>query len=503
MALAALGVIAGCQPQDLVVEAKVDLAARPLPISPWIYGSNQPNWPADRGRFGVVRFGGNRSTAYNWENNASNAGGDWQHQSDDYLGGGDTPGEVPRSAMARAAENGADFITTLQMAGYVAADKLADGDVNKTPDYLQVRFRRSVPRKPGPFVYPPNLTDDAVYMDEYLVWLRSRLEPGRKLAVCLDNEPDLWHDTHARIHPEKVTFAELIAKSIDYASAVKSAAPDVQVFGPVSYGWHGFQTLQDAPDQNGRNWLDTYLAAFRQAEADHSRRLLDVMNVHWYPEARGGGKRIVFGEEVPGMAEARVQAPRSLWDATYREDSWIQESLGDEPIRLIPRLRAQVAAHYPETKVGITEYFYGGGEHISGALAQADALGVFAREGLYAATLWKLQDKVPFIDAAFDVYRNYDGNGAGFGGAVLPASVSNDAAASLYAGAEGQKVVLVAINKTGARLALNVSGVDGLKPARAFVLNRSKPQLVETETPTSAGSLVVPSLSVLVVECMR
>ena len=30
------------------------------------------------------RMGGNRQTVYNWELNASNAGNDWKHQSDDW-----------------------------------------------------------------------------------------------------------------------------------------------------------------------------------------------------------------------------------------------------------------------------------------------------------------------------------------------------------------------------------------------------------------------------------
>ena len=47
-------------------------------ISPWIYGSNSTNI-ANRT---FDRSGGNRTTGYNWENNASNAGADWYHHSD-------------------------------------------------------------------------------------------------------------------------------------------------------------------------------------------------------------------------------------------------------------------------------------------------------------------------------------------------------------------------------------------------------------------------------------
>ena len=52
-------------------------------ISPLIYGTNQLLSGGEN--FTVRRFGGNRTTGYNWENNASNAGEDWYNSSDDFL----------------------------------------------------------------------------------------------------------------------------------------------------------------------------------------------------------------------------------------------------------------------------------------------------------------------------------------------------------------------------------------------------------------------------------
>ena len=91
-------------------------------------------------------------------------------------------------------------------------------------------------------------------------------------------------------------------------------APGALVFGPVSYGWQGFVRLQDAPDAGGRDFLDFYLDAMREAEGRARRRLVDVLDLHWYPEARGGGVRITEANNTAAVAEARVQAPRSLWD---------------------------------------------------------------------------------------------------------------------------------------------------------------------------------------------
>ncbi len=124
------------------------------PISPYVYGSNEDDWTKSGRHLTFGRQGGNRMTAYNWENNASNAGSDYQNQSDDYLGGGDIPGEVPRKAVAAAQENDAAFLVTIPLAGYVSADKNGGGDVNKTPNFLEARFKKSLPQKNAPVCVP-------------------------------------------------------------------------------------------------------------------------------------------------------------------------------------------------------------------------------------------------------------------------------------------------------------------------------------------------------------
>src|SRR6185436_4191133 len=53
------------------------------PISPLIYGANQDFSTIDR--LPARRIGGNRTTGYNWENNASNAGSDFQHYNDAFM----------------------------------------------------------------------------------------------------------------------------------------------------------------------------------------------------------------------------------------------------------------------------------------------------------------------------------------------------------------------------------------------------------------------------------
>ena len=85
------------------VDFTVDSGAARHPISPYIYGMNQPDWAGRSRGLHLARLGGNRWTAYNWETNASNAGTDYRNQNDDYLGGGDVPGEAVRPHVAAGA----------------------------------------------------------------------------------------------------------------------------------------------------------------------------------------------------------------------------------------------------------------------------------------------------------------------------------------------------------------------------------------------------------------
>lgn len=494
------------------VRLDVDTAAARQPISPYVYGHNQADWNGRHRGLRLGRLGGNRWTAYDWETNASNAGSDFRHQNDAFLGGGDVPGEAVRPHVAAARAAGAAMIVTVPMAGYVSADKRGDGDVGQTPGYLETRFHESLPQKPGALRYPPDTGDRVVYQDEFVAWVEATFPRGAGAPIfySLDNEPDLWAATHARIRPTgPVTYAEMVERTTDWARAIKWLAPDALVFGPVSYGWQGFVRLQNAPDGRGRDFLDVYLAEMAAAGRRFGRPLVDVLDVHWYPEARGGGVRVTEANTTDAVAAARVQAPRSLWDPSYVETSWIAQDAGVGAIRLLPRLREKIAAHAPGTRLAITEYNYGGGAHISGGLAQADVLGVFGREGLFAAALWSLASAEPFADAAFAAYCNFDGAGGRFGDTSVAAQTSDLANVTVYASVEGEdRVVVVAINKNGSAAAaeLTVAHPGDLR-ALAYALTSASPAMVRAADPTrtarNAFRLTLPGSSVTTIALTR
>lgn len=482
------------------ITIRIDSSQRRRPISRFIYGLNA--WDASQrpAHLTLSRSGGNRMTAYNWENNASNAGADYLNQNDDFLGGGTVPNGAVGPAIVSARNAGAAILVTLPTIGYVAADKNGGGDVNKSAHYLSERFKRSLPRKGAPFSLTPDTRDAFVYQDEYVYFLDQTYpgafaHPTRPIFLSLDNEPDLWHLTHARLRGDavgrkgtNVGYAEIVQLTRDYALAAKAVNPAVQVFGPVNYGWQGMANLQDATDGSGRDFLDFFLEQMALAERTDGHRLLDVLDVHWYPEAQGtnaaGVATRIIGESTdPGVANARQQAPRSLWDPDYIENSWITGCCSGGAIRLIPRLLDKIARHYPGTRLGITEYNYGAPHHISGAIAQADALGIFGREGVFAAANWRLASSNDFLFGAFEIYRNMDGDGGSFGDTSIQATTSNIPGTSVYASvdeANDARMVLVAINKDDRvhTAAIAITHRTELRRARVYTLTaaNSHPQ---------------------------
>jgi len=75
---------------------------------------------------------------------------------------------------------------------------------------------------------------------------------------------------------------------------------------------------------------------------------------------------------------------------------------------------------YPGTKLALGEYNWGGEKDVSGGIAEAELLGIFAREGLDRAYLWFSPAPNGPLWFAFKMYRNPDGKFSAFGG-PLPA----------------------------------------------------------------------------------
>ncbi len=498
----------------LAEEVRIPLAPEDAkPISPYIFGLNSG---ADLSHVTAksYRLGGNRLSAYNWENNASNAGSDWYHHSDMYLMNHVArqfklkPGGAALNAVHYAAQNGVPYtLVTLQMLGYVASDRLGNVPEDMTaPSPYWVRVEN---RKNGELSLTPDTKDDAVYMDEFvnlLVHTFGTAEEGGVRGYSLDNEPSLWAHTHARVQTNPLLCTELVDKSIDLASAVKAIDPSAEVFGPALFGYYAYLGLNDAPDWKsirlgGYRWfIDYYLDMMRMAEEDTGMRLLDVLDIHYYTEAKGAcGVRCCTHYDREDCNAARMNAFRSLYDASYREDSWITDT-GAAFFPLLPKLQGAIDQYYPGTKLAFSEYNFGGGDHITGGIAQADALGTFAANGVYFASLWSF-DHNEFQLAAINMFTNYDGQGSGIGDTLVYSGDHGDF--SVYAATDGQnpgRLTLLVTHRGSSERPITFTLPEGTAYADAevYVLAGDEPMIrVRPDAARLDGSSVTYTLEPL------
>ena len=411
---------------------KVDVGGNTKSISPYIYGVNQYTTQDTLKNVTThsIRQGGNRMTAYNWETNASNAGSDWQHSSDTNLSSSEDPADCVQGLSQTAAKNNIDYkLTTLQLAGYVSADK--NGPVSEAEAAPSNRWNKVVLTKGSAFADTPDLTDGVVYMDEYVNYIINKLGDSKSSTgiqgYSLDNEPALWHHTHSRMHPNPVTIEELGNKSIEMAKAIKKLDPNAEVFGPALYGYTAYDHLADDDNsnewetikaQNGYHWyLDCYLDQMKQASDEYGTRLLDVLDIHYYSESVKSGK-----------PEDILQSVRTLYEEGFKEDSWIGQWC-QENIPILPTVQKSIDKYYPGTKLAISEYNFEG-DNLCGAIAQAEALGCFADANVYYATIWGGN---PYQLSAINLYTNYDGKGGSFGNNLVPTTTDDVSLASSYA----------------------------------------------------------------------
>jgi len=471
----------------LTVDVRKDRHA----ISRDIYGVN---FAAELGgasvsrRLGITvdRWGGNSTSRYDWTTGFHNTGADWYFENIP-----PESGKLPhlrhidgdRSASRRT-------VFTVPMIGWVPRTDSPDehpllcgfptstfGDQQSTdaqwdPGCGNGRSPDGDELEPG----SPTITSRAVDAGDVgdlvtdLVDRYGRASAGGVRYIELDNEPALWNSTHRDVHPDPLTYDELIERTVAYARAIKRADPSALVVGPSDWGWcayvyspadpGGCSIGSDREAHDGMQFAAWYLAQLRSLR-EGGKRLLDVFDEHHYPQADGVSLSPAGSSAVQAR---RLRSTRSLWDPTYTDESWISDlAQGGVAVRLIPRMRAWVAANFPGTKLGITEYNFGGLESLNGALAQADVLGILGREDVTLATLWGAGSASQPWAFAFRMYRNYDGHGSAFGTTSVRARSFDPAQRSrpnggqdelaVYAAQRSDKTLTVmVINKTGSTL---------------------------------------------------
>jgi Glycoside hydrolase family 44 len=482
-------------------------------IDPMIYGAANADWSAGAS---AQRIGGNTLSRTNWDLGVWNAGSDWFFRNT-----GGKSGSV-FDWVEDAAKQGRSVALVVPMLGWVAKDATSFAfprakflaQRKYEPDFPEAGDgydKDGKPLTPG----PPTLTSEPASPERVGGWVRKLVEHDKARGsrsvrmYILDNEPTLWDQTHRDLHPRPLSYDELLDRTLKYGAAVREADPDAQIAGPAEWGWTGYQYSavdREAgwmlrPDRRMHSDLALipwYLQQLAEHEKQTRQRLLDVVDVHFYPAAEG-----VYGGSAktdPTTSELRIRSTRALWDPTYKDESWINET-----IRLIPRLKEWIATNYPGRRTSLGEWGFGADDHISGGLASAEALGRFGQQGLDAAFYWNGPRTGTATYWAFRAFRNFDGHGGAFLDTALATRESDRV--SLFASRDqaGKHLVLVLVNRDPVRTSLakvKLEGCGEIAESRMFAYSSSSTTLAPVSAPAAGAdglSTTLPAYSFAVV----
>jgi Glycoside hydrolase family 44 len=515
----------------------VDAGNQTHPISPLIYGMNayqlDPSVPKAF-NLPVDRWGGDATSRYNYLLDATNSAADWYFENSTGAASGYPDNSQFNTQVTQDRSTQTKTLGTVPLMGWTTTRNHACGfsvakygPQQKTDPYWPDCGNGVKPD--GTNITGNNPLDtstaiDASFVNGWVTYLAGKFGNAASGGVAiydLDNEPEWWDSTHRDVHPLPYTYDELTNDGLTYAKAVKDADPTAETSGPVISFWMDFfYSKKDIETgwstgpcycANGNPvdrlahgdipLIDYYLQQFKKYEDANGVRLLDYLDLHTYFAA----DNLAFSTAGDTAAqEARLNSTRVFWDPTYTDPNFTDpnnrtSSAPPYPPQVIPLMKTWVANDYPGTKTAITEYNWGGQEHINGALAQADILGIFGREGLDLGTLWgppNPQTQVPGL-IAFLIYRNYDGAGSQFGDVSLASTSAQQGQLSVYGAlrSSDNTVTVAVINKTYGELTSQVSLANLVPSGKAKVYQYSNANLGTivalpglTVTPPASGS---------------
>ncbi|HEX3853666.1 MAG TPA: glycoside hydrolase family 44 protein, partial [Polyangiaceae bacterium] len=259
------------------------------------------------------RYGGNGSTRYNWQLDVHNTAADYYFENTpdkgegtfgapDYLSSADV---FTRDSLA----SNAAVLTTIPTIGFTPSARKNDHPYDcgfpKTEYPAQSQYDQYDPNcGNGVDANMKNMqgaATDAMNTSQVVgpEFASARVQHivsafGASFGqhphfYALDNEMMLWSSTHRDVHPMLVNYAEVWQKTLDYAPAIRAADPRAFIMG---YGtWGAADVLEAGVSGESKTYgaplVAWYLQQLAQYEKDHSARLVDCIDLHFYPQQDG------------------------------------------------------------------------------------------------------------------------------------------------------------------------------------------------------------------------
>lgn len=475
--------------ETIEINVSIDTSLDRKAISRYIYGINDTASLSGI-RATALNQTGNDFMTYNWENNFSNAGESYLAANRDVIADrynrqSSDPAVAADGLITTANHNHIDFkIASLPTIGYVAADSY--GPLLNSEVAPSDRWVKTYTSKQGEYSLLPDKNDDAVYIDEYLNYIINyygKSAFGGISAYSVGGDSFTWSKEFP-LASDNFTVEDYMQRTLDMAEMVKKADSNALVVGG------GFSSIDSCATfaenagwskyKNDYSWfVDYYLYEVSKASQQNGKRLIDIIDVKYFPEEKTEYGISIISETSDEANKMRIQAVRALWDGSYSK-----EGENKEFFPLLPTFQASINEYYPGTKLALTEYNFGGGNNITGGIAQVDALGCFAEEGVFLACLSPdKNDDTTYQYSAINLFTNYDGNGGEFGDVSVRAENDNEEICSSFAAIDNEGVLNVVLTNKSDTLTqavnIDISSEYRYSFAETYGFSFGKPEITK------------------------
>ena len=512
----------------------VDTSKGRTPISPWIYGRNNnasddPSNPVaastwqlynDAGLRMYRENGGNNATKYNWRLKLSSHP-DWYNNvyAHDW--------DYSAQSILQNTKN-TQAVYAFQLLGWAASNTN-----NNFPDYAYDQSAGANAESNwaggggpsfGTYVGNGGNGNPNLYLETWLAdstqgildsWFaKQQMDSTRLMYWNMDNEPEIWQDTHDDVASSAITAEDYMQKYFAVALAVRKKFPGVKLLGPVSpneWQWYTWNNAK-VPDPKNSSitypWMEYFIKRISEKQDSTGIRLLDEMDFHFYPGTSGDPTttlqlhRMWYDTTwVTSVANGvKVVGPYS-WNSSVDKEYFF--------LRVNQWLTQYMGANHG-VGLGISEYgSIDEGDANVVACWYASQFGVFANNGVNHFMSW---DWSPGQWEVMHLFSNY------FGTTSIQATSNLDTLisgyASLSASSDSMMVVIVNRDQSNARTinlnlnnfttpatTVNAYQLSGLPTTETFV-SKSNNALATVKYTVSNNKLsfTVPSLSVTLVQ---
>ena len=474
------------------IEVRVDSKAGIQKISPYIFGKNisglndaETSDPAKIAaedstikRMNEIGFrffranNGNNATRYNWRKKLT-VHPDWYNNV--YAHDWDITAKTIQDKLP-----GANAMYAFQLSGYAASS--ADYNFNDW-DFFQTNgswAKSTLDLAGGGVASADGQTalktgDYSLYNEEWpadsTVAILNHWKDDVKLDMkrfeywSMDNEMEIWSGTHSDL-PLTVTQQFLVERYLDVAKKAKKAWKDIKLTGPVAaneWQWCGVDSDPNAAEERNYCWLEYFIKKVAEAQKASGVKLLDVLDIHWYPtektyEDRINWHRVFFDTTYVYPGANGIKKVNGGWD-----NSIVKEFI-------FKRLNDWMNAYFGKNHgigLGLTETDLTTDDAMLTALIYASFLGTFMDNGVELFTPWSWGDGMDEVAHLFIRY------GHEF---RVASTSSNDSLVSAYSSVtESQdSMTIILVNrseKMSQTVNLSVENFEALPQAQTLTLS--------------------------------